>query len=191
VQGVKQAKLPPISENTKILCFDLEANGLHGQIFAVGAVVTDSSGHVYERFTARCDIREPVNDWIAANVIPVIGDMPHTHASYEAMREAFWEWYLRVEPTADYVLVSNGYPIEYKFLLDCQAADIETRYWQHPYPILDLTSLLVQVTGKSVVKSRLVNTVKKNGDFRQHHPLDDAKVTAMLAFEAFKLAGRL
>ena len=154
----KSAKTPPINSKTKLLCFDLEANGLHGQAFAIGAVVMDGQGTVHDEFSARIKLAGPVDPWVEQNVLPAIKDMTITHQSYKAMREAFWKWYINAEPESDYVLVSNGYPVEYRFLLDCQEADIKNRYWQHPFPILDLASLLIQAGLRPVVaKNQLLS----------------------------------
>lgn len=188
----KKAKTPPISGNTKLLSFDLETNGLHGSAFAVGAVVMDINGKVHDQFTGRCSINGKVDDWVAKNVLPAIENMPITHKSYEHLREDFWQWYLQAEPKSDYVLVNNGYPVEYRFLLQCQEKDIEGRYWQHPFPILDLSSLLIQVGKTNLAnKSQLFTDTPGQGKFSKHNPLDDAKVAALTAFEAFKLSGRI
>lgn len=182
----KVAKTPIISRDTKILSFDLETNNLHGEPFAIGAIVIDGHGVVHDSFTARCPIKEEVDPWVQINVLPVIKDMAQTHGSYEDMREAFWRWYLSAEEASDYVLVSNGYPVEYRFLLDCQEANIEERYWQHPFPILDLASILIANGQESTAyKSELRKKVRKDQSFNQHHPFDDAKLAALIALEAF------
>ncbi|HSX24263.1 MAG TPA: hypothetical protein VLE74_04135, partial [Candidatus Saccharimonadales bacterium] len=159
--------------------------------FAVGAVVMDVSGVVHDEFSARCRVITQIDPWVKENVLPAIADMPVTHDTYVEMREAFWAWYLQAMLQADYVVVSNGYPVEYRFLLDCQEADLTERYWQHPFPILDLTSLLLQVVHQSESKHKLSSTIKKAGSYVQHHPLHDAKVTALMAFEAFRQAGQI
>lgn len=182
----KISKTPEITRDTKILSFDLEANNLHGEPFAVGAVVIDGHGTVHDSFTARCPIVGDVDPWVRVNVLPAIADMAQTHGSYVDMREAFWRWYVAAEAVSDYVLVSNGYPVEYRFLLDCQDADLEERYWQHPFPILELSSILVakgQASG--IQKSQVRKNVRKDMTFSQHHPFDDAKLAALMAFEAF------
>lgn len=181
----KVAKTPEITRDTKILSFDLETNNLHGTPFAVGALVIDGYGKVHDSFTARCPIVGNVDSWVKTNVLPAITDMKETHGDYETMRESFWRWYVSAEASCDYVLVSNGYPVEYRFLLDCQEARLEERYWQHPFPILDLTSLLV-ATGKDsgVGKSQVRKKVRQDASFAQHHPFDDAKLAALMAFEA-------
>lgn len=184
----KVSKNPAITRDTKILSFDLEANNLHGEPFAIGAVVIDGHGTVHDSFTARCPIVGEVDPWVKVNVLPVIKDMAQTHGTYEDMREAFWRWYLSAEQASDYVLVSNGYPVEYRFLIDCQDANLEERYWQHPFPILDLASILTVVGQEpSAYKNQLRKKVRKDGSFTQHHPFDDAKLAALIAFEAFGL----
>ncbi len=189
---MKLSKHPPLSSKTKLLSFDLETNGLHGQAFAIGALVIDGTGKVYDELSARCPLKDEIDPWVKANVLPAIEDMSITHDNFETMREAFWKWYITHEPRSDYVLVNNGYPVEYRFLLQCQEADLEERYWQHPFPILDLASLLIQVGQNPLAsKSKLAQKLIGSDGYIQHHPLHDAKIAALVAFEAFRLAGRI
>ncbi len=189
---MKLGKHPPLSSKTKLLSFDLETNGLHGQAFAIGAVVMDADGKIHEEFTARCPLQDPIDEWVNSNVLPAIKNMPITHKSYEEIREAFWQWYIVAEPKSDYVLVSNGYPVEYRFLLDCQEANLDERYWQHPFPILELSSLLIQVGQNSQAsKNKMTQKLLRDNEVLQHHPLHDAKVAAIVAFEAFRQSGQI
>ncbi len=190
--AVKPAKHPPLSHRTKLLSFDLESNGLHGKVFAVGAVVMGSDGQVLDEFSGRTEIGEPVDSWVAENILPVIKDMPITHKTPEELREAFWEWYLSAEPKSDYVLVNNGYPVEYRYLLQAQETDLDKRYWQHPFPILDLSSLLILLDqDKKIIKQSIRTKYSSQLVGSLHHPLYDAKIAALAAFEAFRLAGRI
>lgn len=181
-------KTPVISAQTKLLSFDLETNGLHGKAFAAAGVLMDAEGNVLNEFTARARLTEKVDEWVKDNVLPAITDMPITHDNYEGLREAFWGWFVDAQKQADYVLVNNGYPVEYRFLLDCQQANLAERYWQHPFPILELSSLLLMAGHGSGQSKRLL---KKSlaGDYghKLHNPLDDAKLAVKLAFEAFRL----
>jgi hypothetical protein len=192
VSTSNQLKTPPINVGTKLLSFDLETNGLHGQAFAVGALIIDGHGQVHDEFSARRELKDNIDEWVSINVLPVISDMPITHTDYESMRESFWTWYLSAKKKADYVLVNNGYPVEYRFLLDCQEADIEERYWQHPFPILDLSSLLIQVERRpSKIKTKLFSQLKADEKYFSHHPVHDAKKAAIAAFKAFEKADLL
>ncbi len=181
----KLPKTPPLSSKTKLLCFDLESNGLHGEVFAIGAVMMDASGEIFDEFSGRCKILGQPDAWVEKNVLPAVKSMPITHVSYKALREAFWKWYLTAERNADYVLVSNGYPVEYRFLLKCQEENLDERYWQHPFPLLDLTSLLLLVE-TDASKSQQLTELARTGNFTRHHPLDDAKMSATLALVAIK-----
>jgi len=183
----KTPKLPKLSTQTKILSFDLETNGLHGEAFAIGAVLVNASGEVLEKFTARCPLNGETDEWVKANVLPAIASMPVTHDDAKALRTDFWEWYLQAEAKCDYVLVSNGYPVEYRFLMQCQEDDLEQRYWQHPFPILDLTSILLATGHDPSAKSQLISGIVRNGNFSRHNPLDDATIAARAAMSALQL----
>ncbi len=186
----KQAKTPPLSEKTKILCFDLETNGLHGDAFAVGAVVMDAKGKILDQFTGRTKIIGQVDPWVEKNVLPAIKDMTITHRNHNDLREAFWKWFLPAESASDYVLVSNGYPVEYRFLIQCQEENLEERYWQHPFPILDLFSLIIQAGDVSSIKAKLRSEMAQE-NLLPHNPFHDAITSAKAAFEAFRLSGRI
>lgn len=181
----KQPKTPAITAKTKLLCFDLEANGLHGEVFAAGGVVMDTSGEVLDEFSGRSKLLGAVDPWVEKNVLPAIKDMPVMYASYKDLREAFWKWFVPAQEKADYVLVSNGYPVEYRFLLKCQEDNLEERYWQHPFPIIDLGSVLLLQDKLVGSKSKQMSEIVKENGFTRHHPLNDAKISALTAFRAF------
>jgi hypothetical protein len=181
----------PIGRDTIILSFDIESNGLHGKAFAVGSVLMNMSGKVIDEFEARCPIRGEVDPWVRKNVLPALIDMPTKYPSGKALREAFWGWYKPAKAQADYVVVNNGYPVETRFLAACQDEDIENRYWDHPFPMLDLSSLLLQVGIKPLeVRHRLVEDQLGNQEL-QHHPRFDAWVSGLVTIKALKLSGQL
>lgn len=188
----KTPKTPPISSATKLLSFDLETNGLHGDAFAVGAMIMDSKGQIHEQFAGRSRLTSKVDPWVKANVLPAIVEMPISHKDSRELREAFWHWYLEAEAKSDYVLVNNGYPVEYRFLIQCQEENLDERYWHHPFPILDLFSLLIQVGYRSTSsRNKLIADVVGQEQFLIHNPLHDAKLAALAAFKAFELSGQL
>ena len=188
----KKLKLPPLGIDTKILSFDLETNGLHGQAFAVGAVIVDGQGDILDQFTGRTDIAGSVDPWVKENVLPVIEDMPINCKSYNELKEGFWNWYIEAEAKSDYVLVNNGYPVEYRFLLDCQEADIERRYWQHPFPILDLLSLLIQIGEEPHGNdNEFIREFFEKYPPKPHNPLWDATMAVLAAFKALRQSGQI
>jgi len=168
----------------KLLSFDIESNGLHGQAFAVGAVVVDATGHVWDEFTARCPIIGKVDPWVVEHVLPPLQSLPETHADAKALREAFWPWYHSAAAKADYVLATNPYPVEARFLIACQQDDLKNRYFEHPFPLLDLGTLYVQAGARSPqARDRLVDEAAGDAPKLEHHPRWDAWVAARIALK--------
>lgn len=172
----------------KLLSFDVESNGLHGEAFAVGAVLVDGKGEVMEEFQARCPLPEPLDPWVKEHVLPPMKDMPETHPSPQAMRAGFWKWYLPAKGKANYVLACNPYPVEARFLIACQEDDMATRYFEHPFPLLDLGTLYVSAgatTGEQ--RDRLVAEASAGTPNLEHHPRFDAWVAARVALKLLAL----
>ncbi|HSX48372.1 MAG TPA: hypothetical protein VLF41_02635 [Candidatus Nanoarchaeia archaeon] len=183
---------PPITKHTTLLSVDVECNGLHGKAFAVGAVLIDMTGKIIDEFQARCPIEGEVDPWVQKHVIPPLKDFNQTHRDARTMRDAFWQWYKAAKEQADYVMFDNGYPVEDRFFIDCQDDDIDERYWDHPFPVLELASLLIQVGIKPLaVRYRLVEDEIVGQPNLQHNPRFDSWVSALAAIKAFKLSGRL
>jgi hypothetical protein len=182
---------PEITAETKLLSIDVESNGLHGKAFAVGAVVMQLDGTVIEEFSARCPIEGELDLWVKKNVLPVLEEFPETHRTARAMRDDFWEWYKTAKDTADYMMVDNGYPVEARFLISCQDDELEDRYWDHSFPLLDLSSIFITIGVKPLaVRYKFVAEELGDAQNLQHNPRFDAWVSALSAAKALKLAGR-
>lgn len=172
----------------KVLCFDIESNGLHGDAFAVAGVLMNSKREIVSQFESRCPITGPVDEWVAANVLGPIQDMPETAADGRALRNAFWAWYMKVKPQADMIVAANPYPVEARFLIDCQNDDMAEREFEHPFPYYDLSSLLYSHGFKTPTKRRaFVKKAVHDATGEPHNPLWDAKATAMAALAAAEL----
>jgi hypothetical protein len=182
---------PELTAESTLLCFDVESNGLHGEAFAVGAVVIKLDGTIVDEFVARCPINGPVDEWVEKNVLPPMHDFKITHKNSLELRNDFWRWFTQSKERVSYVIVDNGYPVEHRFLMQCQADDLDARYWGHAYPLLDVGSLLLSVGIKPLaVKYRLLDD-QIAGEMRKHNPRFDAEVSARAAIKALRLAGRL
>ena len=183
---------PEITSSTKLLSIDVESNGLHGAAFAVGAVLIRADGKVLDEFQGRCPIEGEADTWVQKNVLKPMQAVPENYDDAIKMREAFWAWYKPAKEKADYVLFDNGYPVEARFLLSLQDDDLEGRYWDHPYPVIDLASLLLQVGVKPLaVRYQFVSDLLPEGENQQHNPRWDAFVSALATFKAWRLSGRL
>lgn len=181
-----------LNKDTTILCFDVESNGLHGEAFAVGAMLITVEGEIKGEFAARCPIDGYVDPWVEENVLPSLEALPITHKTLRKMRRAFWAWYIKTKPKADFVLVDNGYPVEARFLIACQDDDPAHRYAEHPFPLLDLSSLLVQAGYEPLAdREKLVKEEIEKKKILKHNPTWDAWVTALAAIKAMRRTGRL
>jgi hypothetical protein len=172
----------------KLLSFDVESNGLHGEAFAVGAVLVDAKGEVTEEFQARCPLPGKIDPWVVEHVLPPMKDMPQTHHDEPSMRADFWKWYLAAKAKADYVLACNPYPVEARFLIACQNDDMKHRYFEHPFPLLDLGTLYVKAgvrTGEQ--RDALVAEASAGEQNLEHHPHFDAWVAARVALKLLVL----
>ena len=159
--------------------FDGESNGLHGQSFAIGAIVYDENGNEIDKLAVRCPIEDEVNPWVAENVLPQIESIPQTHESYGDMLKAFSEFWLKYKDRAD-ALVHMGQIVEAKIIKDAH----ELGYlgdWDCPYGWIDVYAL--KEIGDSVdtyAKNNNIEISQRAGG--THNPLYDCEVAAKAYF---------
>lgn len=183
---------PKLTSKTTFLSFDVETNGIHGAAFAVGAVLMQADGKLLSSFSGRCPIRGRTHPWVKKYVIPELKELKREFNGVKAMREAFWQWYVKNKTKADFVVVNNGYPIEARWLLAAQADDLDTRAEQHPYPLLELNSLLLAAGIKPLADKNSFVSEEMAGQAKQHHnPLWDAKVAVTAAVKALTITGQI
>lgn len=176
-----------------LLCFDVEANGLHGDAFAVGAVYLTPNGTVKEVFFARAPLSAPLIPWVKEHVLPALADAPETHPTARAMRDAFWEWLCdrRNIEKDTLVLVDCGWPVEARFLAACVDDAPHERGFFGPYPLHEVATLRM-AAGMPQHGGRAVDVLSKQemAGHRPHHPVDDALVSAREARKALRLIRR-
>lgn len=167
-----------------ILSFDVEANGLHGQAFAVAGVLMDETGTVISEFVGRCPIEGEVDPWVAKNVLPQMKGIPQRYKNAKNLRTAFWRWYKKAKAQADFVVAENPYPVEAGFLLACQHDALSSRYWEHPFPLIDIGTVFFE-KGYRQPQARERFTAEAVGDNPRtpHNPHWDAWATALVAFK--------
>ncbi len=174
------------------LCFDVESNGLHGQAFAVGAVVVSADGTLVDSFEARCPIEGDVDSWVTENVLPALATLPVTHQNAKSLRQSFWEWYSTHKDTVNYILSENGYPVEARFMIACQEDDLENRYTSHPFPWIDASSLLLQAgIAPLTPREALLADEEPSEQFPKHHPTGDALASVHTALKALRMTGHI
>jgi hypothetical protein len=114
-----------------------------------------------------------------------------THPTARALRDAFWKWYTHHKPQADFTLANNPYPVEARFLLACYEDDPADRATGHPWPFIDVASLLL-AAGAATKPEReaFVKQVIAGTKDESHNPRWDAWVAGRTAFRALEAAGR-
>lgn len=169
-----------------IVSLDVESLGLHGEGFAVGAVVF-RDGIEVESFYHRCQdpdaallkVMDPSDSsWVRENVLPVL-DSP-TLGTAGQVREAFWKWWLVHQEEGAVLVTDVPWPVEANFLSACIRGNILERKWQGPYPIIDVASVLVSKGWK--------RRDRKADELPEHNPVTDARYSGRLLLEVL---GRL
>lgn len=171
----------------KLLSFDIESNGLQGPAFAVAAVLMDDKLRVLDEFVGRCPIRTQIDPWVEENVLPPMAGIPTGYRSALAMRTAFWQWFTAADARAQNVVVDNPYPVEARFLIACQEDDLKARYFEHPFPLLDLGTMLFSIGATTPAKRQAYKlaALEAAGAAENplvHNPRWDAWAAAVTAF---------
>jgi hypothetical protein len=169
-----------------ILSLDVETNGLHGSIFAIGAVLIKCNSdytHTWvtgEFFDAAAPSVE-IDDWVEANVIPKlvkkVGKPMNTWQSGRNLLRKFAKFYKEAMHKNAEVVVFCPYPCEASFFRDLfNLGLIDER--EHPCPMYDLATLLHYEGCKdpaSVEANYEAITCKKYDNKRAHDPMYDAE----------------
>lgn len=165
------------------MVFDVESVGLHGEGFAVGWVIfengeeIDAGIRVAPMPAARGD--ESDRQWVTENVLPHLPE-PNRRDT-KGVRTGFWTEWLHWKEQGAVLVTDCGWPVEANFLSACLADDPEARKWQGPYPLFDISSVL------------LANYEDPTGTFPRfsneepaHNPLNDARQSARVLMTALK-----
>lgn len=152
-----------------IFMFDVEATELHGEGFAVGAVVAHKkSGHLIDNFQLlSLEGEQKAGPWVKENVLPALKQLPVCDTQRQ-LRDTFFNFYLKYKDIADFWSDVN-YPVETNFLAAVVADDPEKRQWAMPYPLYDLGTILnVEFNREELIGE---------GDWQKHNPLHDAIIS--------------
>ncbi len=158
------------------LVLDVESNGLHGQAFAVGWVLTQNGRELSHGYL-RCPIEGEVNPWVAENVIPFLP--PENCDTAGEMIFHFWEVWLEVKSKGGTVWADCGFPVETGFLSACVADDIYERQWNAPFPLHEIATVFAMAGLDATAKH------DRLPDETAHHPTGDARQSARLLQKYF------
>ena len=171
----------------KILCFDVETNGLLGQAFAVGACLIDfNTGKIESTFEGRAPILGDPVQFVKDNVLDKVKRLPE-YKSVALLRMAFWEWY-KEHDTGALVFADFGYPVETGFLRLCQEDTGEV--WAGAFPLHEVATLLsAKSLDPDIERAKYVDDLIPE-NFTQvgaHNPLFDAIASAYTVIRAMKV----
>jgi hypothetical protein len=174
-----------MNEPPLYMVFDVESVGLHGLAYAFGYVLVDRDGNDLGsgRFSLppekAADADEPTDkdglEWVKANAPPLEVNCPHFHA----LCEAFWAAWLRNKSRGAVLVADCPWPVEARFLAECVDWALAKRFWEGPYPLIDVASVrLAAGFDPLATVDRLPN------ELPIHDPLADARQSARLLIEA-------
>lgn len=163
--------------------FDVESIGLHGEGYAVGFVVIDKFGIELEcgYFAAPKDAAigdDSDRKWVDEN----IPGLSPSHTTTNDVRYSFWEKWMEWKAKGAAMVTDCGWPVEARFLNACIDWDSTTRKWDGPYPLFDVSSILLSNgQNPTALFDRLENELPK------HHPVCDARQSARILVAALKM----
>lgn len=171
-----------------IFAFDVESIGLHGEGFAVGGGLYDISDGLktVREFLFSCPRinasgTSQDRKWVDDN----IGPFNVTHITPQEIRKAFWLEWLRsitVQGSKVTMFADCCYPVETNFLRACVEDNYEERIGNGPYPLLDLSGLLI-----AVGLDPLANYERNPNELPKHNPLCDARQSVRKLEECWRI----
>lgn len=163
----------------RLLSVDVEKNGLHGPVFAVGAVLLSQDGEIQDQFRARCPIEGAPRDFVVREILPALADYVQTHDDPTSMRQAFWEWFRGAREGA-VVFADFGWPSEARFFLALAEDAIEERYLQGPYPLHEVSTLLLAAgEDPDISRERYAGDLIQGRPGMKHDPWWDARASVI------------
>lgn len=163
--------------------FDVESVGLHGEGFAVGGGVFLENGAIQWGFRLACPVSEcsgteEGRGWVKENV----PTMEETHRSPKAMRDAFWNLWIKAKAEGAVMAADCGWPVEARFLIQCVNDNLREREWQGPYPLLEIAAFLLAAGMDPMAKYP-----REPSELPEHDPMADARQSARLLSSALLL----
>lgn len=170
------------------MVFDVESVGLHGEGFAVGWVVIRDGKEIAsacyacnpdnaKSFIGAADNGAADRAWVAENV----KELAYNERGPAQVRNEFWEAWEYAKKRGAQLVSDCAWPVEANFLSACIADNPKERAWDGPYPLLDVSSILL-AAGKDPVGT----FERKQDELPAHNPLCDARQSARVFIETLK-----
>ena len=167
----------------QLVFVDAETDGLYGAFLTVGMLAADISGREIERayYGIRKENIQITDEWTKQHVLPLMGDY-EVCGSEDELLEKVWAFWKRYEHDA-YGVADVAYPVEARLLERCVRQYEQERKGYGPFPLLDMSSLLL-ARGIGPLKEReALLTQRPSGE--KHNALYDVLVSAAVWREYF------
>lgn len=176
----------------KILSIDAETNGLHGQIFSIGAVYVDTTMGKAEQFIEKVSIVEFADPWVVDNVLPHLEGIEaldktvddDVYGTEKLLLKKFIEFYKECKEKAGDKLIVLGHmvcPVEANIFIKARNYGLMEDF-DGPYPLHDVASMLLLLKEKTdsvdeyVKKCELKSKLNLNNFCKKpHNPLYDSE----------------
>lgn len=159
----------------KVFSFDAETNGLWGEAFWIGAIVTDPENET-KTFLGHCLCPNP-EKWVKNVILPVLEKDKESvfYLNQEELLREFSRFYLKHKKGA-HVIVHMGCPVETSLLKSLHSLGF-IGDWDGPYPLIDVSAalLLKGENPTSVDQYILKYQLNVGMDINVHNPLYDSK----------------
>lgn len=157
------------------MVMDVESVGLHGEGFAVAALVLDCVDRVVLASNLlACDPAVARGDavgrqWVATHV-PAL---PQNCADPQELRAQFWQHWLHWRAKGCVLVADSAWPVEANFVSACVLDAGDASAFAGPQPIIDVDALAWMCPAAA-----LGNLQRDGDELPAHHPLADARFTA-------------
>lgn len=172
----------------KFIFIDAETDGLYGAFLTVGLVAADESGKILEKayYGIKKEHMLLTDAWTRENVWPVLADYEVCEDEDELL-EKVWAFWMQYREEA-YAVADVMYPVESRLLMKCVMKNEAERKYLGPFPMLDLSSMLMAAGYDPRVNrvELLDEDEKKVMMGRIHNALNDAEMTATIWYKLKK-----
>ena len=158
----------------KAVFLDVETDGLYGSFLTAALIAADREGNEIERayYGIKRENMHVTDDWVKENVLPKLGEYEVCENEKELLQKV-WDFWLQYRDDA-YMVCDVGYPVETEFLRRCVELNQAENMWDAPFPLVDLSSLLL-AKGYDPLCDRK-KFVKEYKEEDVHNALYDAEV---------------
>ena len=179
-------KTREVQKERVIMALDVESDGLHGMIFAIGAVVYNEKGVLLNHFSQKVGDIVLRDSWTIENVLPAVERIESVEG-WETLMYNFGRFYKKMCGLYDVrVLWYRGYLLEgflFRLLVELDAID----GFDIPYLPIEVASYLeiAGYPGDKLDNYLEFKGITIEGEGVRHHPVYDS-IAAYKAYEALK-----